>query len=155
MKKLLIPIICFAFFGCSKSSNRLPKVTSPPTILGTWYLSSDTSYTYDNGQLIKTIEHAYGPNNTDNIIEYNQAGIATVMAVDNEYIHAIDTISTPYKILGDSIYYGNIDTGFIRQLTSTQLTIYFDISGIVNFDQDGAKDSTVFQRITTVDHYRR
>jgi len=155
MKKLLIPIMCIVFLGCSKKSIHPSTPVPPANILGTWHLSSDSSYTYDNGQLIKSIEQVLGPN-VNNSVTYDQKGIATFIVLVKQPTVVIDTIPISYSIVGDSIfYYNGLQRGIIRQLTSTQLTLYFDISGIVNYDLGGATDSTVFQRITTVDHYTR
>jgi len=141
MKKLLLLIICIVIFGCSKNNGSTKN--NPPvqaSIYGKWYLTIDTALTYNNGILVQTIVHGYSSNNDKNYIQFNKDGTGSTAFVG-------DTVSINYQLSGDTVIYaGRTKVGFIKQLTTSQLTLYYDVSGVVN---------SVNQRIITIDHFRR
>lgn len=140
MKKLLLPLICIAFLGCSKNNGNKNYPPPPASIYGRWYLTTDTTLTYNNGTLVQTVAHGYSANNDKNYIQFNKDGSGSTAFVG-------DTISINYQLSGDTVIYaGRTKVGLIKQLTTSQLTLYYDVSGVVN---------AVNQRIITIDHFRR
>jgi hypothetical protein len=124
LKFLLIAVVAFFFFSCSKKGNQSPVTAS---ITGKWNITADTSQTFGYPPyIIVGINSPYMQFNADGS-GTQKNNISTPDAVLNfTYTVSKDTITFNYPPQLTSP--GNAPKGIIKKLTSNNLVIEYDIN---------------------------
>ena len=136
MKKLVLILAAAAFMGCGKQNGPSP-ISNSSLIDAQWYYTVDTVRTYTNGNLQLISAKSYPSIHTNaDYVKFNADGTGS------QFISASgNTLSFNYSLSGNSVTLtypsqtvlgatttASTETAAIKQLTGTNLSLFFDSS---------------------------